>query len=148
MLNEIGGGLFFVWVHFVEIGFDSRRKKLEINKFLIKNISFYDSNESFYHGLLTGILGRIKDYSIYSNLESGGGRSDIILEPVDERKSAIIIELKIASEMEKLEKKCQEALKQIENKNYDTYLKKRGFDNIIKYGIAFCSKRCLVKKSE
>ena len=122
--------------------------KLEINKFLITNISFYDANESFYHGLLTGILGRIKDYSIYSNLESGGGRSDIILEPVDERKSAIIIELKIASEIEKLEKKCQEALKQIENKNYDTYLKKRGFDNIIKYGIAFCSKRCLVKKSE
>ena len=122
--------------------------KLEINKFLIKNISFYDSNESFYHGLLTGILGRINDYSIYSNLESGYGRSDIILEPIDERKPAIIIELKVVSEIEKLGQKCQEALKQIENKNYDTYLKKRGFDNIIKYGMAFCSKRCLVKKNE
>ena len=120
--------------------------KLEINKFLIKNISFYDSNESFYHGLLTGILGRIDDYSLYSNLESGYGRSDIILEPVDERNPAIIIELKVASEIEQLEEKCQEALKQIENKNYDTYLKKRGFDNIIKYGIAFCRKRCLAKK--
>ena len=120
----------------------------EISSLLLENISFYDANESFYHGILIGIFSKIGRYRVFSNLESGAGRSDIILEPTRLKQPAIVIELKVASEIEKLEQKCDEALKQIENKNYDTYLKKRGFKNIIKYGIAFYSKRCLAKKSE
>ena len=119
----------------------------EISSLLLENISFYDANESFYHGILIGIFSKIGTYRVFSNLESGAGRSDIILEPTKLKQPAIVIELKIASEIEKLEQKCDEALKQIEIKNYDTYLKKRGFNNIIKYGMAFCSKRCLAKKS-
>ena len=117
----------------------------EISSLLLENISFYDANESFYHGMLIGIFSKISKYRVFSNLESGKGRSDIILEPTRLKQPAIIIELKVAREIEQLEQKCEEALKQIENKDYDVYLKKRGYNNIIKYGMAFYSKRCLAK---
>ena len=120
----------------------------ELSEFLIENISFYDASESFYHGMLTGMLGKISKYRLYSNLESGRGRSDIILEPNRMKQPAIVIEIKVAKDMETAEQKCEEALEQIEKKQYETYLKKQGFNNIIKYGIAFMGKRCLAKKGE
>ena len=64
---------------------------------------------------------------------------------MDEREAAIIIELKVAKEIEELKQKSEEALKQIEERKYQAYLKKIGCENIIKYGIAFCNKRCLIK---
>ena len=118
----------------------------ELSEFLLENISFYDVNESFYHGVLTGVLSRISKYKIYSNLESGRGRSDIILAPKRLKQVAIIIEIKVAKTEGELETKCDEALRQIENKKYDTYLRKENLKNIIKYGIAFYGKICLVKK--
>ena len=121
--------------------------RIEINKFLLENISYYDSGESFYHGVLTGILSRMEGYILYSNIESGLGRSDIIIEPIDDRKPAIIIELKIAKSEDELETRCSEALNQIETKKYDMYLRKENFKNIIKYGVAFCGKICQVKKA-
>ena len=125
---------------------DEEGLRREINKFLIENISFYDAGENFYHGILLGIFGRIKDYVIYSNMESGLGRSDIILQPIDDRDVAIIIEIKVTKDIEEIENKCEEALEQIENKKYETLLKKQGFRNIMKYGIAFFKKICFVKK--
>ena len=125
---------------------DEEELRREINKFLIENISFYDAGENFYHGILLGICGRIKDYVIYSNMESGLGRSDIILQPIDDRDVAIIIEIKVTKDIDEIEKKCEEALEQIENKKYETLLKKQGYKNIMKYGIAFIGKRCFVKK--
>ena len=119
----------------------------EISDLLLENISYYDSNESFYHGILTGILSRIDKYRIYSNLETGLGRSDIILEPTKLKQPGIIIEIKTTKDIQELENKSQEALEQIESKKYEIYLNKLGFDKIIKYGIAFCGKRCLVKKA-
>ena len=125
---------------------DEEELRREINKFLIENISFYDAGENFYQGILLGICGRIKDYVIYSNMESGLGRSDIILQPIDDRDVAIIIEIKVTKDIDEIEKKCEEALEQIENKKYETLLKKQGYKNIMKYGIAFIGKRCFVKK--
>ena len=118
----------------------------ELSEFLLENISFYDVNESFYHGVLAGILSRIGKYKMYSNLESGRGRSDIILAPKRLKQVAIIIDLKMAKTEDELEMKCQEVIRQIENNKYDTYLRKENFKNIIKYGIAFYGKICLVKK--
>ena len=119
----------------------------EISEFLLENISYYDAQESFYHGVLTGILSRIGRYRIYSNIESGLGRSDIILAPYSFRKPSVLIELKIAESEDELETRCQEALEQIETKKYDMYLRKENFKNIIKYGVAFCGKICQVKKA-
>ena len=121
--------------------------RIEINKFLLENISYYDSGESFYHGVLTGILSRMEGYILYSNIESGLGRSDIIIEPIDDRKPAIIIELKTAKEIDEAKDRCEEALEQIEEKKYEEILKKRGFKESIKYGVAFYGKRCQIKKS-
>ena len=119
----------------------------EISEFLLENISCYDAKESFYHGVLTGILSRIGRYRIYSNIESGLGRSDIILAPYSFRKPSVLIELKIAESEDELETKCKEALNQIETKKYDMYLRKENFKNIIKYGVAFYRKICQVKKA-
>ena len=121
--------------------------RIEINKFLLENISYYDSEESFYHGVLTGILSRMEGYILYSNLESGLGRSDIIIEPIDDRKPAIIIELKTAKEIDEAKDRCEKALEQIKEKKYEELLKKRGFKESIKYGIAFYGKRCQIKKA-
>ena len=120
--------------------------RIEINKFLLENISYYDSEESFYHGVLTGILSRMEGYILYSNLESGLGRSDIIIEPIDDKKPAIIIELKTAKEIDEAKDRCEEALEQIKEKKYEELLKKRGFKESIKYGVAFYGKRCQIKK--
>ena len=119
----------------------------EINSLLIKSISVYDKKESFYHGFLLGLLQNIEGYRVKSNRESGNGRSDIILIPYIREQTAVIIEIKVSKKYREINKKIEEAIKQIENKDYDTYLKKRGFNNIIKYGMAFYSKRCLAKKS-
>ena len=121
--------------------------KVEINRFLLENISVYDSYESFYHGLLIGILSRMKGYKIHSNVESGYGRSDIMLEPVGTNTAAIVIEVKRTKNRKELEKKCEEALKQIETNKYIEKLEQEGYDDIIKYGITFFKKRCLAKKA-
>lgn len=78
--------------------------------------------------------------------ETGNGRSDIILKPLALDKPAIIIELKKANTRKDIYNKCDEALLQIDNNNYDKELIDEGFDSIIKYGIAFLKKVCLIKK--
>lgn len=109
-------------------------------------ISYLDAAENFYHGFLVGVLGGIKGYVVKSNREQGHGRSDIYLEPLSRRNTAIIIELKIAKSIRDLEAKCDEAIQQINEKHYDAELLERGYLNIAKYGIAFFGKDCEVKK--
>lgn len=88
---------------------------------------------------------------ITSNRESGEGRYDIMMEPLDKsRDMGIIIEFKIynSKEEENLEGTCQRVLQQIEDKKYDIELKKHGIPNerIIKLGIGYSSKNVLVKR--
>jgi len=103
--------------------------------------------ENYYHGFLTGHITGRRGYSVKSNRESGKGRSDITICEFQKRKIAVIIEIKIAEKYADLDKKCEEALKQIEDKKYEAELKEQSYHNIIKYGIAFCSEKvCRVKK--
>ena len=115
---------------------------------LRESISFMDSAEKFYHGFLLGLLGGLQDYRKKSNLESGNGRYDIILIPYDEQQPAVILELKRAKKFTEMENLCQEALKQIDEKNYADALIEEGYPLILKYGICFCKKSCMVKLSE
>ena len=115
---------------------------------LRESISFMDSAEKFYHGFLLGLLGGLQDYRKKSNLESGNGRYDIILIPYDEQQPAVILELKRAKKFTEMENLCQEALKQIDEKNYTDALIEEGYPHILKYGICFCKKSCMVKLSE
>ena len=113
---------------------------------LDETISFHDENENYYHGFLTGLLSGFKGYTLKSNRESGDGRPDLMLLERRRHKLAVIIEIKATKEFTKLGYWCNEALKQIEEYRYETELINDGYQNIIKYGVAFCKKSCKVKQ--
>ena len=112
---------------------------------LMETISFYDYQESYYHGFLAGMLKNIGNYIVLSNRESGNGRPDILLKYPSVRGKAVIIEIKVAKTYQELEKKCDEALRQIEEQRYEEELRQEGYQNIMKYGVAFYRKECMAK---
>ena len=123
-----------------------REKMAEIlSENLMETISFYDYQESYYHGFLAGMLKNIGNYIVLSNRESGNGRPDILLKYPSVRGKAVIIEIKVAHAYAELENKCDEALKQIEDQKYEEALRQEGYSDILKYGIAFYRKECMVK---
>lgn len=97
--------------------------------------------ENFYHGMLLGLLQNQDSWIVKSNAETGEGYSDISIQTPE--RTGIVIELKYADDGN-LEAACSEALKQIEEKKYAEGLKRRGTKKIIKYGIAFWEKECMV----
>jgi len=105
-----------------------------------------DMKESFYHGVLLGILGVKNRWGVSSNREMGEGYADILAEP-DTGDMGIIIEVKYAHDGN-LEGACKEALKQIEYTKYEDDLEDDGVENILKYGIACYKKRCRVMLAE
>lgn len=113
-----------------------------ITNLLNESISFYDRGESFYHGLVAGLLANNLYYRLESNRETGDGRCDIALYQQDDDETAIIMELKICGENESVKPKCREAIRQINEKHYSAEAENRGYRNIIKYGIAFKGKLC------
>ena len=105
--------------------------------------------ERFYHGFILGLMVDLKsDYVITSNRESGFGRYDVVLEPRDKSKNAYIFEFKVHKPLKEntLEETMENALKQIEEKQYETDLISRGIpkENIYKYGFAFRGKEVLI----
>jgi len=127
---------------------DAQEFERQFTSYLRKTISLRDTfvrkgqKESFYHGILLGILGAKESWAVASNTESGDGYSDIQIEITDED-IGIIIEVKYADNGY-LDAACREALNQIEKMHYDQRLQDDGFDNILKYGVACCKKRCKV----
>ena len=124
---------------------DAETFEYELSDMLLETISFNDAYENFYHGFVAGVLSNMKRYLIKSNRESGKGRSDIFIKSVSRRGAAVILELKVAKNFDELEDKADEALKQIEDKKYEDELRRDGYKNIIKYGISFFGKDCLIK---
>ena len=123
-------------------------------------ISYFDTGktpsdeepERFYHGLVLGLMvDQVDNYILNSNRESGYGRYDIMLEPIDktnEKYPGIVIEFKVINPRKEnsLEETVASALEQIEEKNYDAELIKRGVkeENIHHYGFAFKGKEVLI----
>lgn len=97
--------------------------------------------ENFYHGMVLGLLRSQGDWLVKSNAETGKGYSDLSIQTPE--RIGIVIELKYADNGN-LEAACSEALKQIEIKKYAEGLKRRSMKKIIKYGMAFCEKECMV----
>ncbi len=123
-----------------------REKMAEIlSENLMETISFYDYQECYYHGFLAGMLKNIGNYIVQSNRESGNGRPDILVKYPSVRGKAVIIEIKVARTYQELEKKCDEALRQIEDRKYEEALRQEGYSDILKYGVAFYRKECMVK---
>ena len=115
-----------------------------LQEILLTSVSYNDTkkgNEAFYHGLIMGMgLYLEGEYITKSNIESGLGRYDFLIEPKNKSKRAFIMEFKSTDNIEKLEEVSKEALKQIEDKKYDVSLKQNGIREITYIGIAFCGK--------
>ena len=126
-------------------------KKLQkaITEYMDKSISFYDAGaEGFYHGLALGLVALMDNhYKIKSNRESGDGRYDISLIPRESKYPGIIMELKWKSGLdeEALEALSDEALRQIDDKRYDSEMSYDGVEKLLKLGIAFSGKKVRIK---
>jgi hypothetical protein len=124
---------------------DSETFQKELNKLLRDTISFNDAYENFYHGFVVGVLANMHDHIVKSNRESGNGRSDVYIKSPSIFDPAVIMELKICKEPKEIYKMCDKALEQIETNKYDEELRQEGYENIIKYGISFYRKDCIIK---
>lgn len=129
-----------------------------MNQVALQSFSSFDSGtkpsenlepERFYHGFVLGLIVDLAGkYHITSNRESGFGRYDVVMEPLQKQFDAIVMEFKVQNpaKEESLQHTVQNALLQIEEKNYDTELLARGIpkSKIRHYGFAFCGKKVLI----
>ncbi|MFR4478524.1 MAG: AAA family ATPase [Fusobacterium sp.] len=125
--------------------------EIELQEILLKYMSFYDiSNiEKVYHNFILGLMIHLEGrYHINSNGESGLGRYDIEIEPLNKNMRGFILEFKVADSEENLEKKAEEALEQIKDKKYFVSLQDRGIKEIIFVGMAFYKKFVKIKSLE
>ena len=117
-----------------------------------KKVSEKRAPENFYHGFVLWLMvDQVDNYIITSNRESGFGRYDIMLDPIDKNNESfpgVVIEFKVfnAKKEDTLEETAENALRQIKEKNYDAELIKRGVkkEKIRHYGFAFKGKEVLI----
>ena len=146
----IGNDLRSILKDLVELNLSEFEKKFRI---LVREMFSYmdvgeNTAENFYHAFVLGMLVGLKDsYYVNSNRESGFGRYDIMLEPHDKKANSFIIEFKVADDFEDetIEETIESAKQQIEDKNYESNLRERGFNNITKMVFAFKGKECKMK---
>ena len=125
-------------------------KKFEktLGEIMINMLSFFDLDkemEKIYQVFMIGLVGFLMGkYEIISNDESGYGRYDLAMIPIKSNEKAYLMEFKISKTKKGMEERAQKALKQIDEKKYDTKLKARGVKNILKIGVAFYGKEVKV----
>ncbi|WP_335980424.1 AAA family ATPase [Fusobacterium polymorphum] len=146
-----GSKLSFLMESLIENKIEDYEENLQ--EILLTSVSYNDTkkgNEAFYHGLIMGMgLYLEGEYITKSNIESGLGRYDFLIEPKNKSKRAFIMEFKSTDSVEKLEEVSKEALQQIEDKKYNVSLKQNGIKEITYIGIAFCGKQIKISyKSE
>ena len=114
-----------------------------LQNILLKSTSYMDGkNENFYHGLFLGMSFYLDNkYSVKSNREAGLGRYDVLIEPINKKERAFILEFNVTHSEKNLEKFSKEALEQIINKKYNIELIKKGIKDITYIGIAFYKKQ-------
>jgi len=138
-----GSKLLYLMEALTENRIDEYEERLQ--EILLTSVSYNDTkkgNEAFYHGLIMGMgLYLEGEYITKSNIESGLGRYDFVIEPKNKTKRAFIMEFKSTDSIENLEEISKEALRQIEDKKYDISLKQNGVKDITYMGIAFCGKQ-------
>lgn len=123
---------------------DGQALQEELNRLLRESISYMDSKEAFYHGFLLGILSKMQEYIVKSNLEAGDGRFDICIRSLDISQAPAVLELKVSDTFKGLQETCNKALQQIYNRHYDDVFMEDGYTEVLNYGIAFFRKQCRV----
>ena len=112
---------------------------------LTNTISCFDEQENYYHGFVTGLVSGFNGYMVISNRESGNGRFDLVVKQRSRWHHAAILEFKVVEKYNQMTKACEDALRQIEEKDYEASLRDEQYENIAKLGICFCQKRCRIK---
>lgn len=123
---------------------DNIRLRTAIQTLLTQSVSSFDTaGENFYHGFMLGLCAVLGGSFVSSNKESGDGRYDIQLKPMQKNLPGILIELKAEKNCteDELRKLSETALQQIIDKKYDTELTVAGIKTIYKYGVAFSGKK-------
>ena len=129
-------------------GGDIKKFEETLGEIMINMLSHFDLDkemEKIYQVFMIGFVGFLMGkYEIISNDESGYGRYDLAMIPIKSNEKAYLMEFKIAKTKKGMEESAEKALKQIDEKKYDTKLKARGIKNILKIGIAFYGKEVKV----
>ena len=99
----------------------------QITDLLRKTISYYDSTESFYNGLISGLLSGNVYYKVESNRETGDERSDLVLYQQDVAQNAVILEFKVCGKNETADDAAKRALKQINDRDYASKAREDGY---------------------
>lgn len=124
---------------------DAKKVNLLLNDILLRSISYFDNQESFYHGFLVGLL---NDYEVVSNKESGNGRFDVCVLPENILGTIVLIECKHSISEDDLIDDAKEGARQIVEQKYLEEHKFKKYENVIGYGISFYKKQCYVVKVE
>lgn len=124
---------------------DAKKVNLLLNDILLRSISYFDNQESFYHGFLVGLL---NDYEVVSNRESGNGRFDVCVLPENILGTVVLIECKHSISEDDLIDDAKEGTRQIVEKKYLEEHRFKKYENAIGYGMSFYKKQCYVVKVE
>ena len=129
-------------------GGDIKKFEETLGEIMINMLSHFDLDkemEKIYQVFMIGLVGFLMGkYEIISNDESGYGRYDLAMIPIKSNEKAYLMEFKISKTKKGMEESAEKALKQIDEKKYDTKLKARGIKNILKIGVAFYEKEVKV----
>ena len=124
---------------------DAKKVNLLLNDILLRSISYFDNQESFYHGFLVGLL---NDYEVVSNRESGNGRFDVCVLPENILGTVVLIECKHSISEDDLIDDAKEGARQIVEKKYLEEHRFKKYENAIGYGMSFYKKQCYIVKVE
>lgn len=127
----------------LEKGNVTRVERILTEEFL-SAMSFYDTTEAFYHGVLLSLMQLNRRYLCDSNRESGLGRFDIMAKHLLSWNLAYVLEVKISEKTSEMLTDAREGAKQIVEKEYYKELQREGYQKILTYSVSFCQKRCRV----
>ena len=124
---------------------DTKKVNLLLNDILLRSISYFDNQESFYHGFLVGLL---NDYEVTSNREAGHGRFDVCVLPDSILGTVVLIECKHSISEDDLIDDAREGVQQIIDQKYLEERRFKKYENVVGYGISFYKKQCYVVKMD
>ena len=124
---------------------NTKKVNLLLNDILLRSISYFDNQESFYHGFLVGLL---NDYEVTSNREAGHGRFDVCVLPDSILGTVVLIECKHSISEDDLIDDAREGVQQIIDQKYLEERRFKKYENVVGYGLSFYKKQCYVVKMD